>query len=274
MVEVDGLLSGPTASTALLLNLSGGKDSTRMLGFVRQRFPSVKTYAVMADTGFEHVRPVAAVDWCRQLAARFDLSLTVVRNPNKTYLEMVRRRGMFPSAQFRQCTSDLKRGPIQKFLRTIPERVVINCMGMRAEESPQRARQIPWKQDAEMSKSGRTVYNWLPIFEETTEQVLAWHWQNEVPLHPVYVPEYHQDGTTGGYLRRFSCRVCIFATDHDVRMIHQHDREAFDQVSALEQETGFTMKSGRSLVQIVSAPLPQRNEPPQLELFALGCAAR
>lgn len=256
-------------SAALLVNLSGGKDSTRMLGFIREQFPSLKTYAVMADTGFEHVKPVTAVEWCRRLTAQFGLDLTVVRNPNKTYLEMVRRRGMFPSAQFRQCTSDLKRGPIQKFLRTIPEKVVINCMGMRAGESAQRARQAPWTLDEAMSKNGRTVYNWLPIFEETTEQVLAWHWQTGVPLHPVYVPEYHQDGTQGGYLRRFSCRVCIFATDHDVRMIHQHDREAFDQISALEQESGFTMKPGRSLVQIVSAPSSSPNEPAQLDLFTL-----
>jgi hypothetical protein len=32
----------------------------------------------------------------------------VVRNPKRTYLELVEQRGMFPSAQFRQCTSDLK----------------------------------------------------------------------------------------------------------------------------------------------------------------------
>jgi DNA sulfur modification protein DndC len=164
MDEVDVLMSSSNDSLALLLNLSGGKDSTRMLGFIRQHFPTVKTYAVMADTGFEHVKPVPAVNWCRQLAAGFGLPLTVVRNPNKTYLEMVRRRGMFPSAQFRQCTSDLKRGPIQKFLRTIPEKIVINCMGMRAEESPRRARQSPWTLDMVMSKNGRTVYNWLPIF--------------------------------------------------------------------------------------------------------------
>ena len=201
MTDIGDLLGSITEPPALLLNLSEGKDSTRMLGFVRERFPSLKTYAVMADTGFEHVKPVTAVDWCQELAARFGLALTVVRNPNKTYLDTVRRRGMFPSAQFRQCTSDLKRGPIQKFVRTIPEKVVVNCMGMRAEESTQRARQIPWTLDEGMSKNGRTVYNWLPIFGETTEQVLAWHWQNGVPLHPVYVPEYHKDGTQGGYLR-------------------------------------------------------------------------
>ncbi len=267
MQEIDQILSSSHAP-ALLLNLSGGKDSTRMLGFVRERFPAMKTYAVMADTGFEHVKPVPAVEWCRRIAGQFGLVLTVVRNPNKTYLEMVRRRGMFPSAQFRQCTSDLKRGPIQKFLRTLPEKTIINCMGMRAEESSQRARQSPWSLDPAMSSNGRTVYNWLPIFEETTEQVLAWHWDNAIPLHPVYVPDYHRDGTTGGYLRRLSCRVCIFATDHDVRMIQQHDREAFDQVSALEQETGFTMKAGRSLIQIANSPATPVRASSQLGLFS------
>jgi len=97
----------------------------------------------MADTGFEHVRPVSAVDWSRELAGRFGLELHVVRNPNKTYLEMVRRLGKFPSAQFCQCTGDLKRGPLQKFIRQLPHPVIINCMGMCARESAQRARQEP-----------------------------------------------------------------------------------------------------------------------------------
>ena len=118
------------------------------------------------------------------------------------------------------------------------------------------------------TRAGRTVFNWLPIFEEKTQDVLNWHWQNAVPLHPVYVPEYHRDGTTGGYLHRFSCRVCIFATDQDLRMIYQHDREAFYLVSDLEQQSGFTMKAGRSLVQIVSQPEPSSQRKRQLDVFA------
>ena len=237
-----------------------------MLGYLRDRFPKVPAYCLMADTGFEHVRPIPAVDWTRTLCARFGVELTVVRNPNKTYLEMVRRRGRFPSAQFRQCTSDLKRGPIQKFVRQLRHPVLINCMGIRAEESTQRAKQTSWSPDLALSRSaksgrpGRTVYNWLPIFHETTQEVLQWHWQSEVPMHPVYVPEYHSDGTTGGYLRRFSCRVCIFASDHDLRSIYQHDREAFDLVSQLETETGFTMKPSGSLVQILSSSVLSNSE--------------
>jgi len=54
------------------------------------------------------------------------------------------------------------------------------------------------------------------------------------PPPPGVCPEYHKDGAVGGYLRRFSCRVCIFSTDTDLRTIHQHDREAFGIVSSLE----------------------------------------
>jgi hypothetical protein len=97
----------------------------------------------------------------------------------------------------------------------------------------------------------RTVYNWLPVFEETEREVLDWHWRTGTPLHPVYVPEFHKDGTTGGYLRRFSCRLCIFASDRDVAAVAARDPEAFALASNLEKKIGFTMKPGRSLVEIV-----------------------
>ena len=45
---------------ALVINMSGGKDSTRLLGYILEQFPAVKTYVVMADTGFEHVKPISA----------------------------------------------------------------------------------------------------------------------------------------------------------------------------------------------------------------------
>lgn len=266
--QVDTLIAEHGNNLALVINVSGGKDSSRMLGYLRTRFPQVPSYCVMADTGFEHVRPIPAEEWSRRIAAHFGLELTTVRNPNKTYLEMVRRRGMFPSTQFRQCTSDLKRGPVQKFMRGLPHTVLINCTGIRAEESSMRARLLPWALDESMSTRKRTVYNWMPIFGERLPEVLAWHWENAVPLHPVYLPEYHRDGTAGGYLRRFSCRICIFSTDTDLRRIRDHDPEAFELVSRLEQEIGFTMRAGRSLVQIVTAAPGETTDSRQLGLFA------
>jgi DNA sulfur modification protein DndC len=264
---VDELIAQHGAALAFVVNMSGGKDSVRMLGKIRKLYPNQKTYVVYADTGFEHVKPVSAEDWARARTEQFGLGLDVVRNPNKTYLQMVENRGKFPGPQQRQCTSDLKNGPIAKYIRHLPERILINCTGIRAAESPQRAKQNPWTLNTDLSieerrtkegrvfQQARVVWNWMPIFEEGLWEVIRWHWSNQVPLHPVYGPEYHCDGTKGGYLRRFSCRVCIFSTDADIRAIHTNDPDAFYAVANLEQRIGFTMKNGVSLFQIIeSAP--------------------
>lgn len=238
---------------AFVVNQSGGKDSTRMMGLVRHKFPYAPTYAVMADAGFEHIAPVTAANWARTRCAEFGLDLTVVRNPKRTYLEMVEQRRMFPSAQLRQCTSDLKRGPIDKFIRSLPHRIIVNCIGIRAEESNARSRLSPLSINHSLTTRQRTVYNWFPIYEARLSDVLAWHWLNAIRLHPVYVPEYHRDGTTGGYLKRRSCRVCIFSTDADLLAIHLHDGAAFDLISNLERKSNFTMRPGASQVQIAEA---------------------
>lgn len=204
--EVRELVERHGHDLAFVLNRSGGKDSTYMLGRVRGMFPQSPAYAVMADTGFEHQTPNSAAEFARQRCAEFGLSLNIVRNPRRTYLQMVEERGMFPSPQFRQCTSDLKRGPIDKFIRSLPHKVIVNCLGLRSEESTSRSRLAPLNLNSTLSTRRRTVYNWLPIFDRTLTDVLAWHWSNAIQLHPVYVPEYHQDGTAGGYLRRLSCR--------------------------------------------------------------------
>src|SRR5260370_17330214 len=152
----------------------------------------------------------------------------MVRNPKRTYLEMVEQRGMFPSPQYRQCTSDLKRGPIDKFIRSLPHKVIVNCTGIRAEESVNRSKQTPWKFNATLSVAGRTVWNWMPIFEETLDQVLSWHWETGTPLHPIYSPQFHRDGPTGGDLNRFSYPLSIFPLAKDLDAIQIHHPQTFD----------------------------------------------
>jgi hypothetical protein len=130
----------------------------------------------------------------RARCENFSITLSVVRNPNCTYLQMVEERQMVPSAQFRQCTSDLKRRPIDKFIRGFREKVIVNCIGIRSDESNPRSRLAPWKLNGPLTTRQRTVYNRLPIFRLTLEQVLEWHRARRIPLHPIYVPEYHWDG--------------------------------------------------------------------------------
>jgi DNA sulfur modification protein DndC len=134
---------------------------------------------------------------------------------------------------------------------------------IRAEQSNPRTRLSPLTLNRALSTRQRTVFSWLPTFDKTLPEVLVWHWSNTFRLHQVYVPEYHKDETTAGYLRRLSCRVGIFATDADLRAIHLHDRPAFEMISGLERKMNVTMRQGVSLVQIVEAHSSTRPEDAQ-----------
>ena len=48
---------------------------------------------------------------------------------------------------------------------------VVNCMGLRAQESSARAKKAPFERNARLSNTKRTVDNWLPIHDWTEAQV-------------------------------------------------------------------------------------------------------
>ena len=94
-------------------------------------------------------------------------------------LAMVRRRGAWPTPAIRQCTSDLKRGPIERELRRYMKANprlsgrVVSCMGLRADESPTRAKRPALKFSERNSKAGRHWWEWLPIHHWSESRVFA-----------------------------------------------------------------------------------------------------
>lgn len=222
----------------LVINFSGGKDSCAMLAYLCEHYPHVKKHVVFADTGWEHQD---VVGWCSKIVNRFGLTLHVVKNPNKTFLQMAERRGKFPGMQQRQCTSDLKRDPINTWIRkNLTDPVVINCMGLRSEESSNRKKKKKLTRNKRESNSRRTLWDWLPIKDWTETQVLDYLVSKGIPLHPVY-----------SYLRRFSCRVCIYMSQHDLRQVNKYDPQAIAVIDAIEQKIGFTMFQGGRITDIV-----------------------
>lgn len=222
----------------LVVNFSGGKDSTAMLAYLCDRYPDVKKHVVFADTGWEHI---GAEQWCRGVVKMMGHELIVVRNPNKSFLSMVEQRGKFPGTNTRQCTSDLKRGPIQTWIRNNCSSVVVNCMGIRASESHNRAKKRKLTRNVSMTNSRRTVWDYLPIHGWSDEQVFSYLSERQLPLHPVY-----------SYLKRFSCRVCIYMTDKDLVAVNNNDPEAIEIISALEQKIDFTLKPKGSIKSIIN----------------------
>jgi DNA sulfur modification protein DndC len=224
----------------LIINFSGGKDSSAMLAYLCETYPDVPKRVIFANTGWEHPDAEA---WSRSIVALFGLELHVVKNKNKTFLTMAANRGKFPGMQTRQCTSDLKRDPIQTWTRrNAQDSLIVNCMGIRAEESASRSKMRPLKRNKRMTKGGRTVWDWLPIHNWTEKQVLDYLEARNIPLHPCYQ-----------YLRRFSCRICIFMTQHDLRQVKKHDPQAVDIIADLERKINFTMFPAGGIETIINS---------------------
>ena len=221
---------------------SGGKDSQAMYAILRERIPHAQLVVVHADLG--------RVEWegvQEHIEATIDHPLNVVR-ADKTLLDMVRHRyttkphvPSWPSPSHRQCTSDLKRNPIQRFIRQDMKRrgatQSVNCVGLRAQESSARAKRTEWSINKELSRAGRTVWNWNPVLSLSTEQVFATI--RAAGQDPFWA---YAAGN-----ERLSCVFCIMASRRDLANGLKHRPELYEEYLQIEAETGWTMFPGESL---------------------------
>ncbi|MEL7464852.1 MAG: phosphoadenosine phosphosulfate reductase family protein [Pseudomonadota bacterium] len=243
------------AGAILYVSHSGGKDSQAMYLRLSEIAPADQIVVVHADLGDVEWRDVK--DHIRQT---IDHELHVV-SAAKTFFEMVRRRAAsrpdvppWPSASTRQCTSDLKRGPIQKFIRADMRArgasLAVNCIGLRAEESRARARRSTLTRNAALSRAGREVYDALPIHEMTEADVFgAIAEAGQDPFHA-----YARN-------RRLSCVFCILGCREDLRHGAETRPDLYRDYLDLEAETGWTMFADGSLRDRVGfdpAPKPRK----------------
>lgn len=156
-----------------VISHSGGKDSQAMYAMLRNRIPATQMLVIHAHL------PGACWPGTAEHAQRYLRHRYIEVTANKTFAQMVLARRHFPSPQYRQCTSDLKRVPIEKairhYLHEHPEHQgqIVNCMGLRGEESRQRRNLFPFKANARNSRAGRRWYDWLPIHDLSEGQVFA-----------------------------------------------------------------------------------------------------
>lgn len=235
--ETDQSIDDLIARGALfVVNHSGGKDSQAMLLRLVERVPRRQLLLIHAD--------LPGVDWEgiqeHIEATGFGLPLVVTR-AGKTFLEMVEHRGMFPSPSTRQCTSDLKRGPIEReirrYLKAHPEfgGLVVNCMGMRAEESTGRAKLSVLKRHDRNSVAGREWWDWLPVHEMSECEVFgAIRAAGQKPLW-VYAKG----------MSRASCRFCIMSSEADLRTAAKIAPGPYREMVSVERRLNFTLSMSR-----------------------------
>jgi DNA sulfur modification protein DndC len=236
---VQGLIAD---GVLFVVNHSGGKDSQAMMALLTGLVPASQLLVVHAV--LEEVEWEGVLEHIQGTIGSIEL---IQARPASTFFQMVDRRQMFPSPKNRQCTSDLKRGPIEReirrFLAANPQfgGRIVNCMGMRAQESSSRAKLTTLKPSAKNSVAGRTWFDWLPLHNLTETEVFTVIAEAGQKPHWAY----------GAGMTRLSCCFCIMASQGDLRTAARLNPVLYARMVAKEKEVGHTLSMlGKGLEEV------------------------
>lgn len=210
----------------VIVNFSGGKDSTVAILEALKRYPKEEILLCWQDTGAEYLETKAHIE---KVAGMLELPLVILKPP-EDFWRLSRRRGYFPTQQFRQCTLYLKQQLFRTWVRHNRDQLgdeIVVVSGIRADESISRFGFDPWCLLPGLTlKSGKfTAHGWLPCFQmtakETRERVKA----EGLPLHPCYE-----------FSARCSCWCCIFQPNHVVKEYAEQHWGLYEKACLLEDE--------------------------------------
>ena len=231
------------------VSVSGGKDSQAMTILLARTVPRDQLVVVHA--------PLGEVEWPgtvehieNTIPAGVPLIFARVAS-GKSLLERVEERGMFPSPRMRFCTSDFKVSPIERELRRYLKAHprfggrIVSAIGIRRDESSARSKRIPWARSDRNSRAGREWFDWLPVFDLSTDDVFRIIRDVGQSPHWVYARG----------MSRCSCSFCIFASRSAMRRAAELRPSLYHRYSALEKRIGHTLSpSGVPLPDLTGIP--------------------
>jgi 3'-phosphoadenosine 5'-phosphosulfate sulfotransferase (PAPS reductase)/FAD synthetase len=191
----------------ILVNSSAGKDSQAMLDYLVELAlaAGVKDRLVVVHADLGRVEWPGTRELAEEQAKHYGVRFEVVAN-KKNLLDRVQERQQWPDAARRYCTSELKTGQVAKLIVKLTREAgrfirVLNCLGMRAEESPARAKKPVFSVD-NCTNSKRHVDRWLPIHSWSVSDVWARIKASGVKHHYAY----------DRGMPRLSCCFCVLAS--------------------------------------------------------------
>lgn len=237
----------------ILVSSSAGKDSQAMLDYVAElaKRAGVLDRVVVVHADLGRMEWAGTGELAESQAAHYGVRFVAVRRLQGDLLDHVLDRGKWPGHTTRFCTSDHKRGQIYRSMTQLVRELglkrrarILNCIGLRAEESPNRAKAEPFKHDAKASnKTRREVDTWLPIQDWAVEDVWARIRKSGVTHHWAY--------DLG--MPRLSCVFCIFAPKAALVLAGTHNRQLLDLAVKIEQRIGHRFRQDLALSEVRDA---------------------
>jgi len=246
-----------TDETRYAVLSSGGKDSQVALGVIVEQAKKLglldRVHVIHCDLGRAEWAGTqqVMVDQCAAYGIPKErIHITQAQDKAGKPLDlvaMIERRGMFPSNTARYCTSDAKRGPTFRVFTALVKQFVdqggflgqtkrpvriLDVQGIRAEESPARAKKAPISVREMASNSKREVTEYFPIFHWTTTQVWEYIKASGVKHHFAY-----DLGSP-----RLSCAFCVLGNRDSLLLAGEHNPGLLETYVQLERKIGHTLQ--------------------------------
>lgn len=174
---------------------------------------------VFMDTGWEHA---ATYEYLRGPLTDKLGPITEIRG-ELDFVQLVEKKGLFPSRVMRFCTEMLKVVPVQRWLatRTDAGEDLVNAVGIRRAESRARSTMDEWEWS-----DGFDLEVWRPLVTWTAEDVAAIHRRHGLEMNPLYAM-----GAS-----RVGCWPCIHARKSEIALVARLDPGRIDQIRELERQ--------------------------------------
>lgn len=212
------------AETPLLINFSGGKDSSVLILLARQAEADVEL--MYMASGLELP---GCIEFVEQEAKRFDLKLHItdpVRDYYGDFPYWVRKIGYFPSYAYNYCSVRLKIRPSRAYLRKIYGfKHIYRVNGVRKSESTRRTKIYKTKEPIrkDWENSGHFIVE--PIQDWSGQDVVEFLNENNFKVQKLY----NEFGVSG-------CAYCPFYQVEIYQRILNAYPTIYDDIIAVEDE--------------------------------------
>lgn len=236
------------AETSLLVNFSGGKDSSAVLLLAKEVTDNVEL--IYMSSGIELP---GSIEFVQEEAKRLGLKIHIT-DPVRDYLgdfeHWVRHYGYFPACGYAFCSSRLKIRPSRRYLRSVfGRKPMYRLNGVRKSESTRRKKM--YKETPAIRPDGDLAGSFIvqPIQEWTGQDVKDYLEEKNF----VVQKQYSAFGVSG-------CAYCPFYQVDIFHRILAVYPDIYDNIIKLEDELGLPSVSGRKFMRDIKANFMKNRE--------------